>query len=381
MNKLSYFLVTFYFILLLILGFTTSSVSIIALGLLLVTGLIISISKINQITKTQNTTKVKICFSFIFSLLVFSSILFFWALGKNPLLDEFGFASITVAIIAGIGFVVSFVTGIALTISRKNITKDEFDIKPLISASTILMLVIIVLSFYNPSLSAVSQTLEDEHLCYLTLSVSNNSTLFNTGHRNNCLVEVAKEKLDVSICGKVSGSKTGCYIAVATEKNDPDVCKQGANKGIPGMDSCLSIVPEKTGIITQKDLVSAIRICEDTNECNGVANMEDIIFDILQNPESEKLIYAIKATKYMLKDGQRTRSVPLLRDLLTTSSLENRKASMDSLLYIINLMPFEYRKQELNHILPLIEKQSDLSNYTDQVKRGLSSQVLPSTQI
>ena len=45
--------------------------------LLLATGLVISISKINEITKSRNTFKAKVYFSFIFSLLTFSLIIFF----------------------------------------------------------------------------------------------------------------------------------------------------------------------------------------------------------------------------------------------------------------------------------------------------------------
>src|SRR3989344_8554192 len=146
------------------------------------------------------------------------------------------------------------------------------------------------------------------------------------------------------------------------------------------MDSCISIVTEKTGIISSEYLVSAVQICESTNNCDSISNMETSIFEILNNPNDTKLTYAIKATKYMWKEGQGTRVIPLLRNLLTTASLENRKISMDSLLYRTTLMDFETEKQELKQILPLIENQPGLSNYAEQVRRRLSAQLLTPTQ-
>lgn len=380
MNKLFYPAIGLNTIFLLIFGLTTSSLGIFILILLLATGLVISISKINEITKSRNTLKAKVYFSFIFSLLTFSLIIFFWAIGKNPLLDEFGIASIITAIVAGIGFVISFVSGIILSIKRKDIPEYDYDIKSITFFSTISIIVILILSFYNPSVSAISRASQSENLCYLTLAVSDNSALFNTGYKNSCFVEVARQKLDVSICKKVSGSQTGCYIAVASAKNDPSICRKGADEGIQGMDSCLSIVTEKTGIISPEDLVSAVQICESTNNCDSISNMETSIFEILNNPNDAKLTYAIKATKFMWKEGQRTRAIPLLRNLLTTASLENKKSSMDSLLYIIGIMDFETGKQELSKILPLIENQSGLSNYTEQVKQRLSAKLLTPTQ-
>src|SRR3989344_6219032 len=100
MNKLFYPAIGLYAILLLIFGLTTSSLGIFILILLFATGLVISISKINEITKSRNTLKAKFYFSFIFSLLTFSLIIFFWAIGKNLLLDEFGIGSIITAIVA-----------------------------------------------------------------------------------------------------------------------------------------------------------------------------------------------------------------------------------------------------------------------------------------
>jgi hypothetical protein len=379
MNKLFYPAVGLYAILLLIFGLTTSSLGFFVLILLLATGLIISISKINEITKSKNTLKAKVYFSFIFSLLIFSLITFFWTLGKNPLLDEFGMSSIITTIVAVIGLVISFLSGIILSIKRKEFSDYDYTLKSITLFSTISIIVILILSFYNPLVSAISRASQSEDLCYLTLAVSDNSFLFNSGYKNRCLVEVARQKLDVSICKKVSvaDTQTGCYIAVASAKNDPSICRKGADEGIPGMDSCLRIMTEKTGTISAEDLVSAVEICESTNNCNIFDNMEIVIFGILNNPADPELIDAIKATKYLGGEGQRERAIPLLRNLLTTAPLEGRKASLDSLLNIIGTLDFEAGKQELSQILPLIENQSNLSNYTEQVKQRLSAELLP----
>ena len=47
---------------------------------------------------------------------------------------------------------------------------------------------------------------------------------------------------------------------------------------------------------------------------------------------------------------------------------------------IIGIMDFENGKQELKQILPLIENQSGLSNYTEQVRQRLSAKLLTPTQ-
>ncbi len=309
-NKIFYPAVGMFAVLLLMFGSNAFSLIGYVLIPLLATGLVISISKINEITKSRNSLQSKVYFSFIFSFLVFSLIIFFWFIGRNVFLDAWGIASIALAVVTSTVFLISLILGIILSIKRKYSSEYDYNIKPIILLSSISVVIILILFFYNHAVSAFSKASKNENLCSLILSVSSNSAMFHKGYKDGCFRAMATLKLDVSICKKIrdSSSQTGCYIEVAYASDDVSICKKGIDEGIQNMNLCVA------------------------------------------------------------------RFTHRLKSSLMYAPLEVRKASMDSLLYMIGIQSVEFRNEDLRQILRLIENQPDLSSYTEQVKQQLSAQ-------
>ena len=348
---------------------------------LLITGILALIASVflaNDVKKLNNSLLSKILSVVLIDTTLYSVSLLFYGLGNIGVGDKgllFVFTLLSYLIL----LVISIIIGTILVVRNKENIYQENPNKILAS---ILFLVLIIFSYATmvPGMARISQS---PGFCSMHIEMKDDSFIFRKGGRDYCLSGVAEQKLDVSICKKISDSqtKTGCYTAVALSKNDSSICGKGADEGIQRMDLCLSMVTEKTGIVSPEDLVMAVdKICESADGCPFLPNMETLVFNILNNPNDTKLTYAIKATKHMWREGQGTRVIPLLRNLLTTASLENRKISMDSLLYRTTLMDFETEKQELKQILPLIKNQPGLSNYAEQVRRRLSAQLLTPTQ-
>lgn len=107
-----------------------------------------------------------------------------------------------------------------------------------------------------------------------------------------------------------------------------------------------------------------------------LVEMEDVILSVLENPQDENLGHAINATLYLYRDGQRETFLPLLRNLLTSSSIANKKIALDRLIDEASELSFEAEKIELQQILDLIVNQSELSEYTERIQRRLTATLL-----
>ncbi len=108
----------------------------------------------------------------------------------------------------------------------------------------------------------------------------------------------------------------------------------------------------------------------------SLANMEDVIFEILRNPEDPDLLFAVKATEHCWKDGQREQYLPLLRSLLDSTSSPVKKAVAERLIRSAENMPLEKRKQELSLIYPAISSNAVLADYKDEIVRLMSAKQL-----
>lgn len=118
----------------------------------------------------------------------------------------------------------------------------------------------------------------------------------------------------------------------------------------------------------------------DSASCDAaLVDMEDTILDVLKNPQDENLIHAIYATRYLWREGQRERYVPQLRMLLSTAPILARKVALEQLLEVASTLKFEDEKRELESILAEIVNQTELSQYTEQIKKRLSAVVLKPT--
>lgn len=363
---------------------TQTAVGLIVSIILIGAGSALAVYNVNRIAKSNNSLKAKIYFSVAFSLFVSILVLFFWFIGSGPFGDELGLtAGLIILPSAGIILLVGLITGITRSIQMKEIDSPSVNVKALNTKLTIIIVALIFIVSYNPLVANFAKASGSASLCSLSAGFSENSAMFHSGLKNNCIVTVAKARVAVLICDMiVDGPRfndviTGCYIAVAVQKSDTVICRKGIERGLTGMDSCISIVTQsgQTKAVAA-DLESGVSICENSGQCNALADMDVLIFDTLNNPRSPDIIYAIKATKYLFKDGQKDSAIPLLKSLLTGTSLDVRRQALDSLLYITGSMSFDDEKNLLGTLLPVIKNQVDLQDYTVKIEQRLSAKLL-----
>ncbi|MBE0544456.1 MAG: HEAT repeat domain-containing protein [Verrucomicrobia bacterium] len=124
-------------------------------------------------------------------------------------------------------------------------------------------------------------------------------------------------------------------------------------------------------------LVESLERFPESGSCDAaLVGMEEVITDVLKNPEDPNLGYAIRATRHLWREGQRERYFPLLRQILITASGVMRKASLDRLLEGASSLEFQQEKQELVPILEAISDQSELGEYQERIRLRLSATLL-----
>ncbi len=296
---------------------TQTAMGLIVLIILIGAGSALAAYNVNRIAKSNNSLTSKIYYSLVFSLLLSTLVLFFWSIGPGPLYDHFGLGAVLFILpSAGIILLVGLITGITRSIQLKRIGGPSVNIKALNAKLTIIIVILIFIVSYNPL---------------------------------------------VANFAKATGSASFCAC-------------------LAGMDSCISIVTQygqgQTKAVAA-DVKSGVSICENSGQCNALADMDVLIFSILNDPQSPDIIYAIKATKYLWRDGQRDSAVPLLANLLNNSNiLTVRREALESLLYIASLRPLSDEQQILRSILPLIKNQSGVDDYTAKIEQRLSAKLL-----
>lgn len=355
-----------FFILALILYSATSSGFTIFLHfLLLISGIVISISTINKLTKSENSLKVKIYSSLIISSLLFFTIIFFWFLGNHSSIDEKGLTTVIIIIPTSLFFgLISFITGLVLSLKRKTRRDFEYNLKPLIWISSVIFLILIVLFFYNPMIVSLAKSTTEKNLCHITISPNLNSYLFNAGIERNCLLVIITEE-----------SKTGeitCSELVNT--NDRNSCYRWTSQNRRDIKICVNNVVSETEILRYNEhCTSAIRY------------LEDDIYTILKNPQHKDILYALKSVHHSLGIcyGDEQKYIPLLKEIVKTGSLESKKEALDILMEGAYCLggDLEGEKNFLREqILPLIENQPELKEYVTKINQKLNAVILqPST--
>jgi hypothetical protein len=115
----------------------------------------------------------------------------------------------------------------------------------------------------------------------------------------------------------------------------------------------------------------------DSGSCDtALAEMDDVILEVLRNPNHANLAEAIRATRYLWKDGQSDHYVPLLQQLVTTAPAEARLTALDRLLECASTLDFAKEKQQLATILPLISNQPEMDKYVQRIQQRMSATVL-----
>lgn len=128
------------------------------------------------------------------------------------------------------------------------------------------------------------------------------------------------------------------------------------------------------------NLVKNINRFPDSGSCDAVlVDMEETILEVLKNPQDENLIYAIYATRHLWRKGQRDRYIPQLSILLTTAPIPARKAALDRFLEIGNSLKLDDEKRLLEPILAVIANQTELSQYTEQIRRRMMAEEVKPT--
>ena len=130
-------------------------------------------------------------------------------------------------------------------------------------------------------------------------------------------------------------------------------------------------------------LVQNIERFPESEACGAaLVNLEDVILNVLKNTQDEKLIEGIRATRYLWREGQHERYIPILQGLLTSAPLAARKVALKRLLEEARTQDFDKEKQELITILELIKDQTQLSEYQEKIRGRLSATlVTPSSGV
>ncbi len=124
-------------------------------------------------------------------------------------------------------------------------------------------------------------------------------------------------------------------------------------------------------------LVENTRRFPDSESCDAaLVNMDKLILETLNHPDSPAMINAIQATEHLWKDGQREEYVPALLGLLTNRSLAVKQASCERLIDVASRLPFPQEKQELAVVLENIEQSLELREYTEKIRQRMSATVL-----
>lgn len=118
----------------------------------------------------------------------------------------------------------------------------------------------------------------------------------------------------------------------------------------------------------------------DSESCDAaLVNMDKVILETLNHPDSPILINAIQATEHLWKDGQREKYVPALQGLLANDSPEVKKATCARLIDAASRLPLAQEKQELAVVLKSIEQSPELREYAEKIRQRMNATVLVPT--
>jgi hypothetical protein len=239
-----------FFFALILYSITSSTLTMFLHLFLLISGLVVSILMTNKITKSSNTLKTKLYFSFIISFMLFFSIAFFWMLGNHSSIDDKGLTTaiiiIPTTIICGI---ISFIVGLSLSLKRKKRKDFDYNLKYFLLIATIISIILFVIFFYNPAMRKMAIAFEDENLCHATITNSG-SYMFAPHFYSNCMMWVGIKTGNTRICddacdsddvGCIMNTRSICYTRIGYENNDIEYCAEATSQA-----HCVMSIAEKT---------------------------------------------------------------------------------------------------------------------------------------
>jgi len=318
---------------------------------------------INKITKSKNSLKSKIYFSLIFSLLIFSLIVFFWFLGNHSNIDEKGLTTTLIILPSSLLFtLVSFITGLTLSIKRKNRKDFKYDLRLFLWITSVVFIFLLILFFYNSTLTKLAISTNSKDLCHLTISPNIQSNLFNVRFKEYCLLTISVEesKTGAITCGELAniGDKNSCYRWTSQNRRDIKICID-------------NVVAETEVIKYNVECTSAIRY------------LEEEIYNTLSNPQHPDIMYALKSTPELgiyYDEVAENKYIPLIKNIVVQGSLEAKRKSLEILFTWASQDGLEEEKIILREqILPLIENQPELQEYVTKINQRLNAVILPSS--
>ncbi len=128
---------------------------------------------------------------------------------------------------------------------------------------------------------------------------------------------------------------------------------------------CVSVIVENLGRFPRSGSCDA-----------ALVDMDDVIIGMLKNPKDENLTAAVRASRYLWREGQRETYTPLLRNLLSCAPLAARKAAAERLLETASSLDFQSEKRELALVSAAIGNQAELQEYQQQIQSRLSAGVV-----
>lgn len=119
----------------------------------------------------------------------------------------------------------------------------------------------------------------------------------------------------------------------------------------------------------------------DTGACDfALIDMEETILTTLKKPdhEDEDVIAAIRATRYLWRDGQSKEFTPLLKELVDNSALEIKKAAVERLMEEAAEKPLFEEQALLRDVLARVKKHPELSELSASMEKRLTAKMLES---
>ncbi len=115
----------------------------------------------------------------------------------------------------------------------------------------------------------------------------------------------------------------------------------------------------------------------DTGSCDfALVDMEETILATLKEPTPEDIIPAIRATRYLWRDGQSEKFIPLLEELVDNPASETRKAAVERLLEEAAARPLADEKELLKDVLERAKEHEDLTELCASMEKRLTARVL-----
>ena len=124
-------------------------------------------------------------------------------------------------------------------------------------------------------------------------------------------------------------------------------------------------------------LVENTKRFPDTGACDfALVDMEAPILSVLQQGDGAALVPAIRATRYLWRDGQAAKFVPLLQELVDSPNASSRRAAAERLVEEAAEKLLAEEKQELQVVLSRAQKHPDLADLCKHIRARLTARLL-----